>query len=86
MADAQLRLEDDTKSVGLRTTEELQRLVAEHHELDERIHRLSTLAYLTDQQQFEEIQLKKRKLALKDRIESLLRGGRRVASASGSSA
>lgn len=86
MADAQLRLDDDTKSVGLRTTEELQRLVAEHHELDERIHRLSTLGYLTDQQQFEEIQLKKRKLALKDRIESLLRGGRRIAAAPGPSA
>jgi uncharacterized protein YdcH (DUF465 family) len=85
MADAQLRLEDDTKSAGLRPTEELQRLVAEHHELDERIHRLSTLAYLTDQQHYEEVQLKKRKLALKDRIEGLLRGGPRVAVASESS-
>ena len=79
MADAQLRLDDDTKAAGLRTTDELQQLVAEHHELDERIHRLSTLSYLTDQQQFEEVQLKKRKLALKDRIEGLLRGGQRAA-------
>jgi uncharacterized protein YdcH (DUF465 family) len=78
MADAQLRLDDDTKSAGLRPTEELQKLVAEHHDLDERIHRLSTLSYLTDQQQYEETQLKKRKLALKDRIESLLRGGQRA--------
>jgi uncharacterized protein YdcH (DUF465 family) len=85
MADAQLRLDDDTKSAGLRPTEELQQLVAEHHDLDERIHRLSTLSYLTDQQRFEEIQLKKRKLALKDRIEILLRGGQRPAAASESS-
>lgn len=81
MADAQLRL-DDTKAAGLRPTDELQRLVAEHHDLDEQIHRLSTVAYLTDQQRYDQIQLKKRKLALKDRIESLLRGGQRAASES----
>jgi uncharacterized protein YdcH (DUF465 family) len=86
MADAQLRLEDDTKAAALQTTEELQRLVSEHHDLDERIHRLSTHPYLTDQQQFEETQLKKRKLALKDRIEALARGSRRVDEASESSA
>ena len=74
MAAAQLRLDDDGKAAALRTTDELQRLVAEHHELDEHIHRLSRLSYLTDQQQYEAIQLKKRKLALKDRIQGLLRG------------
>jgi uncharacterized protein YdcH (DUF465 family) len=85
MADAQLRLEDDTKSAGLRPTEELQQLVAEHHDLDAQIHRLSTLSYLTEQQHYEEVQLKKRKLALKDRIQNLLRGGPGVAAASESS-
>jgi uncharacterized protein YdcH (DUF465 family) len=74
MADAQLRL-DDTKGNALRGGDELQQLVAEHHELDARIHNLSTSSYLTNQQQFEEVQLKKRKLALKDRIEALMRGG-----------
>jgi uncharacterized protein YdcH (DUF465 family) len=77
MADAQLRL-DDVKPEGLRTGDELQKLVAEHHELDERIHRLATLSYRTDHQQFEEAQLKKLKLSLKDRIESLLRSNRRA--------
>jgi len=86
MADLQLRIDDDSKSAGLPTTEELQRLVSEHHDLDERIHRLATLAYLTDQQQLEETQLKKRKLALKDRIQSLLRGGRQSVSPAQSSA
>jgi uncharacterized protein YdcH (DUF465 family) len=52
-------------------------LIAEHHDLDKRIHHLATLAHLTDQQQFEEVQLKKRKLALKDRIQAAMRGGRR---------
>ena len=73
MAEAQLRLDDDGKTAALRSTDELQRLVAEHHELDEHIHRLSKLSYLTDQQQYEAVQLKKRKLALKDRIQGLLR-------------
>jgi len=83
MADAQLRL-DDTKGNALRGGNELQQLVAEHHELDARIHHLSTSSYLTNQQQFEEVQLKKRKLALKDRIETLLRGGHAPAPAESS--
>lgn len=86
MSDLQLRIDDDSKAAGLQTTEELQRLVSEHHDLDERIHRLATLAYLTDQQQLEETQLKKRKLALKDRIQSLLRGSRQSVSPAQSSA
>jgi len=86
MADAQLRI-DDTHDAGLRTTsEELRQLVAEHHDLDERIHRLSTTTYLTHQQQLEEVQLKKRKLALKDRIQALLRGARPIGSTAESSA
>ena len=85
MADAQLRL-DDAIPEGLRTTEDLQKLVAEHHELDERIHRLATLAYLTDRQQYEQLQLKKLKLALKDRIEAVLRSTRQAPAPSESSA
>ena len=82
MADAQLRLDDDTKAVGLQPADALQQLIAEHHELDERIHRLATLSYLTEQQQFEEVRLKKRKLALKDRIAAAMRVGRPLAASS----
>jgi uncharacterized protein YdcH (DUF465 family) len=73
MSDTQLR-EDDVKAALLRTDEGFRQLVSEHHELDEKIHRLATQTYLTQQQQYEEAQLKKRKLALKDRIEAILRG------------
>jgi uncharacterized protein YdcH (DUF465 family) len=59
--------------VLLENHDEFRQLVSEHHRLDERIRQLSNLSYLTDQQQFEEISLKKRKLALKDRIESIVR-------------
>ena len=73
MADAQLRLEDDVKASALRNGQDLQQLVSEHHDLDERIRHLSALSYLTQQQQYEEALLKKRKLALKDRIEAVRR-------------
>jgi uncharacterized protein YdcH (DUF465 family) len=51
-----------------------QDLISEHHALDERLHHFSTLAYLTHEQQYEESSLKKRKLALKDRIAAIRRG------------
>jgi uncharacterized protein YdcH (DUF465 family) len=73
MAGAQLSPDDPVRAVLLESHEEFRQLVSEHHQLDERIHQLSSLAYLTDQQQFEEISLKKKKLALKDRIQSILR-------------
>jgi len=63
----------DVKDVLLRTNEDFRQLASEHHELDERIQQLARLAYLTDQQQFEEISLKKRKLALKDRMAEIMR-------------
>ena len=72
MADAQLS-PDPVRAVLLESHEEFRQLASEHHQLDERIHQLSSLAYPTDQQQFEEAFLKKKKLALKDRMQSILR-------------
>jgi hypothetical protein len=51
-----------------------QELVSQHHALDERLRKFSTFTHLSDEQQFEELSLKKRKLALKDRIEAMRRG------------
>ena len=82
MADAQLRLEDVVKASLLQTDEVFRQLVSEHHELDERIRSLTNLAYVTEQQQYEEISLKKRKLALKDRIEAIVRATPGAAAAS----
>lgn len=77
MADAQLPDKtSDAKDLRLRTDDALHQLVTEHHELDERIRHLSSFAHLTEQQQYEEISLKKQKLALKDRIEAMKRGRR----------
>ena len=66
----------DLKKQLLSTDGEFRQMVQEHHDLDERINQFSRLAFLTEQQQFEESALKKRKLALKDRIETILRGQR----------
>ena len=73
MADAQLPQDDDVKEALLRQDEGFRQLVSEHHALDEQIRHLSTQSYLSDRQQYEETALKKKKLALKDRIESMVR-------------
>lgn len=73
MADAQLPDNTTAKDVLLRTDETFRQLVSEHHLLDERIRHLSASSHLSDQQQYEASALKKQKLALKDRIEAMLR-------------
>jgi len=54
-------------------TDEYQDLAAKHHELDERLTQLTAKQYLSEPEQLEEVTLKKRKLALKDRMEDLRR-------------
>lgn len=73
MAEAQLPVKDDVKAALLRTDETFRQLVTEHQALDERIHLLDSVAHLTDQQRYEQVALKKQKLALKDRIEAIVR-------------
>lgn len=68
MAEAQ-----DLKSLLLETNEEYRQLVTKHHELDDRLHELTTKHYLSNAEQFEEVTLKKKKLQLKDRMELILR-------------
>jgi uncharacterized protein YdcH (DUF465 family) len=57
----------------LRTDEEFNQLAAKHHELEDRLHQLSNKHYLSQPEQLEEINLKKRKLQLKDRMEDIIR-------------
>jgi len=72
MADAQLS-QDDVKAAPVDGDAAFQQLISEHHALDEEIRQLSSLSYLSHEQQFTEISLKKKKLALKDRISAILR-------------
>jgi uncharacterized protein YdcH (DUF465 family) len=73
MAEAQLPEKIDVKAALLRTDDTFRQLVTEHQALDARIHFLDSFAHLTDQQRFEQASLKKQKLALKDRIEAIVR-------------
>src|SRR5207249_1831797 len=63
----------DLKEVLLRTDEEFSQLVAKHHALEDRLHQLTAKHYLSEPEQVEETNLKKRKLQLKDRREDILR-------------
>jgi uncharacterized protein YdcH (DUF465 family) len=54
-------------------SEELKQLAARHHDLDDRLSQLSSRHYLSEPEQVEEVTLKKQKLQLKDRMESLRR-------------
>ncbi len=57
----------------LSTDEEFHQLAAKHHELEHRLHELTAKHYLSEPEQVEEVNLKKRKLQLKDRMEDILR-------------
>ena len=63
----------DLKAELLRTDEEFTQLVAKHHELEDRLHELTSKHYLSEPEQLEQVTLKKRKLQLKDRMEDILR-------------
>ena len=63
----------DLKNLLLETNDEFRALASKHHELDDRLHELTTKHYLSDAEQVEEISLKKRKLQMKDRMESIMR-------------
>jgi uncharacterized protein YdcH (DUF465 family) len=64
---------EELKRKLLQTDEEFRQLASQHHDLDEKIHSLATRHYLTEPEQIEESRLKKRKLQLKDQMESILR-------------
>ncbi|HSG00371.1 MAG TPA: YdcH family protein [Vicinamibacterales bacterium] len=83
MGDFQLSQNDGVKEALLQSSEDFRQLVSEHQALDQQIRQLSSLSFLTDEQQYKEASLKKRKLALKDQIEAILRE-QRSASRSGS--
>ena len=64
---------EEMKQQLLQSNDEFRRLATQHHDLDERIHNLATRQYLSEPEQLEEVTLKKRKLQLKDQMESMMR-------------
>ena len=63
---------DSLKEQLMMTDPNFRELVREHGRYEERLSELSALAYPSDEEQLEETTLKKKKLALKDQIYSLM--------------
>ncbi len=63
----------EVRHLLLRSNDEYRHLAERHHQLDDRLHELSGKHYLSNAEQFEEVTIKKRKLALKDEMERIAR-------------
>ncbi len=68
------------KDVLLRSDEEYRQLAQKHQEMESRLTELSAKPYLTSDEQFEEVTLKKRKLQIKDHMADILRRSRTASS------
>ena len=63
---------DTVKEQLMTNNPEFRELVREHGRYEERLSELSALAYPSDEEQLEETTLKKKKLAIKDQMYSLM--------------
>ena len=63
---------DSLKEQLIASDPEFRELAREHGRYEERLSELSALAYPSDEEQLEEITLKKKKLALKDQMYSII--------------
>jgi uncharacterized protein len=63
---------DTLKEELIRQDAEFRELAKEHSRYEQRLSELSSLAYPSDEEQLEEITLKKKKLAIKDVMHSMM--------------
>jgi len=63
----------DLRELLFRTDNEFHDLAEKHHQLEGRLHELTNKPYLSEPEHIEQVNLKKRKLQLKDRMEDILR-------------
>ena len=71
----------DFKTLLLQQNDRYRQLAEQHHQLDHRLHELTDKSYLSPSEQLEQVTIKKRKLALKDRMEAIAREFRQTSSA-----
>ncbi len=64
--------QEQLKAHLMETNEEFRRLVAQHSDYAKQLDALEALPHLTEQEQIEEVRLKKLKLRLKDQMETIL--------------
>ena len=69
---------DELRLRLLECDEEFRQLTTQHQDLEQRLNLISSKPYLSEQEQFEQATLKKRKLQLKDRMEDILRRHRQT--------
>ena len=62
----------EVKHFLLQSHDQYRELAERHHALDDRLHELIEKHHLSETEQFEETTIKKRKLALKDRMEQIV--------------
>ena len=63
---------DSLKEALMASNPEFREMAREHGRYEQRLSELSALTYPSDEEQLEEVTLKKKKLALKDQMYSLL--------------
>ena len=68
----QITKADSLKEQLMTSNPEFRELVREHGRYEERLSELSALSYPSDEEQMEETTLKKKKLAIKDQMYSLM--------------
>ena len=62
----------EVKNRLMATNEEFSRLAKEHSQYKQQLEELSSRSHLTESERLEEVNLKKRKLVLKDQMEKIL--------------
>ncbi len=63
---------ESVKAELMTSNPEFRELAREHGRYEERLSELSSLSYPSDEEQMEEVTLKKKKLAIKDQMYSLM--------------
>ena len=75
----QMEKADSLKEELMASNPEFRELAREHGRYEQRLSELSALTYPSDEEQLEEVTLKKKKLALKDQMYSLILQHEKVA-------
>lgn len=68
-----MRSAEDAQILLLMESEEFQQLSNEHRQLDKRLSALTGKFFLSEDEKVEEITIKKKKLAIKDRMAQMIR-------------
>jgi uncharacterized protein YdcH (DUF465 family) len=68
--------EDEIKQQLMVSNPDFRRLVEEHHQYEGKLKELQTHHFLSEQDQVEEVTLKKKKLHIKDEMNALIRSFR----------